>query len=114
VVPSYSEIVDLIKNGLTIEAREKVMELREAVMALQEENFRLKEQLKQAEFDSDVTSSMSFDKGIYWLRKLTDDGTGRDGPFCQVCFDRDRKLIRLQRLNGPQTGWCCGACRNHF
>jgi len=83
-------------------------------MALQEENVRLKQRLNEAEFKSDVARQMHFDKGIYWLRKPTDDGTNREGPFCQVCYDRDRKPVRLQHLTGPQTGWFCAACRNHY
>lgn len=113
-VPSYTEIMDLLKNGLTQEAKEKILELREAVMGLQEENLWLKQQLRQYELDSDVSRSMYYDKGIYWLRKPTDDGTNREGPFCQVCYDRERKPVRLQRNNTPQGGWFCAACRNHY
>ncbi len=113
-IPSYADIIELIKDGLTQEAREKIMELREAVMALQEENIWLKQKLEQAELESDVSRNMHFDKGIYWLRRPTDDGTNRDGPFCQVCYDRDRKPVRLQRASGPQSGWYCAACRNHY
>ena len=29
-IPNYQEILDLLKNGLTLEAREKILELREA------------------------------------------------------------------------------------
>jgi hypothetical protein len=113
-IPSYADIIELIKNGLTQEAKEKIMELREAVMGLQEENIWLKQKLEQVELDSDISRNMYFDKGIYWLRKPTEDGTNRDGPFCQVCYDRDRKPVRLQRLNGPHGGWFCAACRNQY
>lgn len=114
VVPNYLEIVELVKNGLFLEAREKIMELREAVIVLQEENFLLKQKIKELEHNGDPGRNMVFEKGIYWLRKPTEDGSGHEGPFCQVCFDRDRKSIRLQRLNGPHSGWYCGACRNQF
>ncbi|SPE50861.1 conserved hypothetical protein [Verrucomicrobia bacterium] len=113
-IPNYTEIMELLKNGLTLEAKEKIMELREAVMELQEENLWLKQKLREFEFESDLTRNMYFDRGIYWLRKVTEDGTNREGPFCQVCFDRDRKPVRLQRAHTPQGGWFCAACRNHF
>ena len=103
-----------MKNGLTLEAKEKIMELREAVMTLQEENLWLKQKLKELEYETDVSRNMYFDKGIYWLRKPTDDGTNREGPFCQVCYDRDRKLVRLHRNSTPQGGWYCAACRNQY
>jgi len=34
-----------------------------------------------------------FDGQVYWKKK---DGMTKDGPFCQCCFDSERKLIRLQ------------------
>lgn len=42
VIPHYQDIVDLLRKGLTIEAREKILELREAALRLQEENLALK------------------------------------------------------------------------
>ncbi len=44
-LPKFSEIVELIKKGSTIEAQEKIMELRHAMMDLQEENLALREQV---------------------------------------------------------------------
>jgi len=41
-LPSYKDIVDLLKKGATIEAQEKIMELREYALDLQEENMNLK------------------------------------------------------------------------
>ena len=46
-IPRYSDIVDLIKKGATLEAQEKIIELREAALELQEENIRLKEELSE-------------------------------------------------------------------
>ena len=44
-LPSYKDIIELLKKGATIEAQEKIMELREAALALQEENINLKNQV---------------------------------------------------------------------
>ena len=41
-IPSYKEIAELFKKGLTLEAQEKILALREAVQGCREENFRLK------------------------------------------------------------------------
>jgi hypothetical protein len=118
VVPNYADIVELMESGLTLEAKEKIMALREAVMTLQEENLWLKEKLKEFELQHDVTQNIFFDRGLYWLRKPPGNGSheaaAREGPFCQVCYDRDRKLVRLQHLHASHGGWYCGACRNSF
>jgi hypothetical protein len=113
-IPKYQDIIDLLQHGLTIEAREKILELREAAMQLQEENLALKEQLKQIEADSDLSRAVRFEKGVYWLDKPTDDGVSLQGPYCQVCYDRDRRLVRLQRNNAPGGGWHCAACHARF
>jgi hypothetical protein len=113
-IPNYQDILDSLKNGLTVEAREKILELREAALSLQEENLALKEKLKRSEGGSSSFQDMYFDRGLYWLRTPTDDGTNLVGPFCQVCHDRDKKPVRLQRKNTPGGGWFCAACGNHY
>lgn len=113
-IPNYQDILDLLKNGLTIEAREKILELREAALRLQEENQSLKEKLKQLQGDSELVGEMHFEKGAYWLRTQTGDGTNLLGPYCQVCRDRDKKTVRLHLTNAPGGGWYCAVCRNQF
>ena len=113
-IPNYQDIIDLLKNGLTLEAKEKILELREAALRLQEENLLLKEKLKQVPGDSEADRQMFFEKGAYWLRTPTDDGTNLLGPYCQVCLDRDKKSVRLHRTNAPGGGWYCAVCRNTF
>jgi len=113
-IPNYQDIIDLLGKGLTAEAREKVLELREAALRLQEENLALRERIQGMQTESDAYGDMYFDRGVYWLRKPTDDGTNLVGPFCQVCHDRERKAVRLHRKNTPGGGWYCAACHNDF
>jgi hypothetical protein len=113
-IPKYQDILESLRNGLTVEAREKILELREAALRLEEENLALREKLRRFENDSEVCSRMHFEKGVYWLRTPTDDGTNLLGPFCQVCHDREKKPVRLHRNNAPGGGWFCAACRNAF
>jgi hypothetical protein len=113
-IPNYQDIIDSLRNGLTVEAREKILELREAALRLQEENLALKARLGQTESDAELCRDMYFDRGLYWLRTPTDDGTNLLGPFCQVCHDREKKAVRLHRKNVPGGGWYCAACRNDF
>ena len=113
-IPNYQDILELLKNGLTVEAREKILELREAALRLQEENLSLREQLRQVHGDTEMCSQMFFEKGAYWIRTPTDDGTNLLGPYCQVCCDRDKKPVRLHRTNAPGGGWFCTVCRNQF
>jgi hypothetical protein len=113
-IPNYQDIVDLLKCGQMLEAREKILELREAALKLQEENLALKQRLQEFNTDADQCRNMHFEKGVYWLRSATDDGTNLIGPFCQVCHDKDLRPVRLHRNTTPGGGWFCAVCRNHF
>jgi hypothetical protein len=113
-IPKYQDIIELLRNGQMMEAREKILELREAALQLEEENLSLKEQLRLVQTDSELCRRMHFEKGAYWLSTPTDDGTNLMGPYCQVCHDRDKKPVRLHRTNAPGGGWYCTVCRNQF
>jgi len=48
-IPSYKDIIDLIKAGATIEAQEKIMELRQSALNIQEENIGLRNRILDLE-----------------------------------------------------------------
>lgn len=105
-LPSYKDIVELLKKGATVEAQEQIMALREGALILQEENFGLREKVKTLEESLRVKGQLSFDGSAYWL----DDGTISDGPFCQHCYDTSGKLVRLQDW---EDTWSCFACKTY-
>lgn len=111
-LPSYRELYELLKDGLTPEAQEKIMELRQTVLALQEENFRLRERLNQLEASAPPVHNVSFDKGVYW----TMDAGMRQGPFCPACHDKTSKLVRLHYAHTgvPGVYWVCKSCHQSW
>lgn len=114
MLPKYSDIVDLIKKGATVEAQEKIMELREGALELQEENFALKSKIKELEIKLDIEQHMEYQANVYWrwIEDEAGDYTVKDGPFCQRCYDADKKLIRLYDLKNGQ--WVCKHCNQAF
>ena len=92
-LPKYKEIVDLIKKGATIEAQEQIMALREAALDLQEENVELRERVKELEKSVRQRGKTVFYDGVYWV----EESDGRDGPYCQHCFDVEGLLVRLHK-----------------
>jgi predicted nucleotide-binding protein len=54
------------------------------------------------------------EQGVYW--EYRNGQKTSDGPFCQVCFDKETKAIHLQ--NGDDYGggfrWFCLGCHNGF
>ena len=114
-LPSGKLIVELLKKGATVEAQEQIMALREAALELQEENLDLKEEVKTLSQQFELKAKVKFEKKAYWL----DDKGKIDGPFCQRCYDVDKKLLRLQ----PKTvkdgamyadGAKCMECKSEY
>ncbi len=107
-IPSYTDIVDLLKKGATVEAQEKIMELREAVHAVQEENLNLKKRIRELEGELETKELLLFDESVYWLQVPGSDK--HDGPFCQRCYDVNKNLVRLQNVDGRY--WNCHECKS--
>ena len=64
-LPSYSQIVELIKKGATLEAQEQIMQLREAAIKLQEENVALREENKKLHEDKEIAANLEFEDHVY-------------------------------------------------
>lgn len=93
LIKTTQDIYELAKKGLTIDLQERLMELREEALALQGENLALKRRVADLEAQMAVGSSLSLDGVVCWK---TGQETEREGPYCQRCYDTDKKLIRLQ------------------
>lgn len=104
-LPTYNDIKDLVKKGLTVEAQEKIIELREAALERQDENIELKEKVKELEEALKIKGSVVYEAPYYFTEK----NGKRDGPFCQNCYDGSEKLIRLQET-GQKGCWKCHCC----
>jgi hypothetical protein len=108
-LPTFKEAIDLIKKGGTIEAQEKIMELREAYIELQEENLNLRQRLRELEEAISIREKLIWEPPYYFLKI---DESKKDGPFCQQCYDKDKKLIRLFRRSDHV--WDCKSCKNIY
>ena len=115
-VPSYKELAELLKDGFTPEAQEKIMEMRQTLLALQQENAQLQQRIRELETSAPSAASpiekLIYDKGVYWT---LDRGT-RQGPYCPACQDRAGKLVRLhyQHTGTPGVYWVCKACHQEW
>ena len=118
-----------MKKGATVEAQEKIMELREGALELQEENAKLKEENNKLQEKLNIRNHIEYDEGVYWLWEEDESGdyTVKIGPFCQHCYDDEKKLIRLQKRDieeidsesrrSYKTGnyyYRCFKCKNNY
>ena len=108
MIPSCKEIVDLILKGSVIEAQEKIMEIRETAVRMQEENLKLRQHINVLEGEIAFRGKVAWEQPYYWV----EDKGNRTGPYCQTCYDKEAKLIRLQ--GGENGTWQCKSCKNSF
>jgi len=66
------------------------------------------EKIQELENSLKIQNELEFEQPYYW--KISDDK--KDGPYCQKCYDENKKLIRLQdEANGS---WRCLVCASFF
>jgi hypothetical protein len=81
-------------QGVLLDAQEQALALKEEVLALRTENQQLREQITQQH-------DVYFEDSAYWTRTES----GRDGPYCSLCYEDAGKRISMR----PQSGnrfWC--------
>ena len=90
-----------LTNSL-VDVKLKMADIKEALLESENEKNELKEKLE-------LTKKLEFEMPYYWHNK--EDGA-KDGPFCQLCYDKEKKLIRLQDLQDGE--WLCHSCGKPF
>jgi hypothetical protein len=99
----FKKVFDLFCAGKTEQARELLTSLQDEFLAVHEENEILKKQLGEVARVLDLAETVQFDGQKYWI---VEDGE-KKGPFCQVCYDREGALVRLQQRD---RHWECVGC----
>lgn len=118
-VKTAREIAKLLKESdVSLEKAEHKSHLADLIYALADLKSELAEiqyqvierdeKIKQLEETLQTKKYLEWERPYYWLQK---DGN-KEGPFCQCCYDREQKLIRLQAHQ--QGRWECRACNNLY
>lgn len=75
-----------------LELQALLLEAQRALGEAEEENRILRRTLDEEKAARKTTEKMVFASHVYWLRK---DAGGLDGPYCTICWDDSRKLVRM-------------------
>ncbi|MEE9354097.1 MAG: hypothetical protein V3U75_00765 [Methylococcaceae bacterium] len=100
---SATEIAKFISNsGVTLENAEIKLKFAELVGALADAKLEIAEiqthlinkdeEIRKLKSKLELEDNLVYENRCYWKIK----GEGRDGPFCQRCYDVDSILVRLQ------------------
>ena len=118
-IKAASDIAKLLKDAdLSLEKAELRLKLADLISALADARIEMAavqetlnskdQQIRELQEAFRIKSQLQYEQPYYWL---VENGQ-RTGPYCQNCYDKDQKLIRLQ---GYDNGyWDCKACGHNF
>lgn len=106
IIDHAKDIAKLIKKYNDAELYQKIIDLHDEIFELRENNLKLKEKIKELKEEKKINKKIVFESPFYWLK----DGEEKDGPYCQKCYDDNKKLIRLQDLKNGY--WECLVCKS--
>jgi len=111
IIENFKDVLKLADAANNLDLYKKLAELQNSVFGLQEENRELKDQLGRLTDQLSTQQSLKHDGERYWSEK---DGK-RDGPFCSVCWDVDKKLVRMRgyRTVSGVRDYVCDYCGRH-
>ena len=116
------EVANFLRNSADtlqkVEMNQRFAEVIKALGDAQQEIGNIQQQLRgkdkwirELEEQVDVKGKLIYESPYYWL--IEDDK--KDGPYCQVCYDDKKKLIRLQEgIKDNQGLWDCNVCNKNF
>jgi hypothetical protein len=107
----FKELLNQAKKLKSTELIQLIGEAQEAFLQLRNENAELQDKVRSldrelAELREHRNVPLEFNDNVYWKRD-SDEGH-YDGPYCSTCWDRDKKLIRLQFSDGY---FACDSCK---
>lgn len=103
----FKKVLDLLRAGKQDDARELLALLQERFLGLCQENENLRRQMDEVAQVLNLAECVEFDGQKYWLS----ENFRKKGPYCQVCYDRDALLVRLQEHD---KHWHCQGCGNLY
>jgi hypothetical protein len=89
-----------------IDLQTVVLELMEKQMRYVDEIVQLRGRIRELESEKQRVQDLEFEGEVYWTGK----GDGKQGPFCQKCFDGDQKMVRLRKGMNSGVKWYCSTC----
>jgi len=118
-IKAATDIARLIKDsGASLEQAETKLKIAELISSLadakievatiQAELLDKQNKIEELHQRLEIKDKVVWEKPYYWVAT----GEGNDGPFCQNCYDTQKKLIRLQ--GGGSNFWRCHSCASNF
>ena len=124
VIVGIKNALDIAKfiydSGASLAKAETKMKLAELITALADAKITMASiQEAVAEKDTEIKrlkSELETRENLVWEPPyyFTKTENGRDGPYCQKCYDSNSKLIRLQPVGSNDGYWMCHNCDSRY
>ena len=101
VIDTAKEAVQLVQKIDNIELYRKILDLYADAQKMVQDNGKLRDRIKELETALAIKDTLVFEDNHYFVVK---DGT-KDGPYCTLCWDTDRKLVRKHK--DDHDWWRC-------
>lgn len=90
------------------ELKNAIVDTKSQISDIQMELISKNEKIQELENQIKIQNELKFEQPYYW--KITDGK--QEGPYCQKCYDDNKKLVRLQ---DEKFGcWRCLVCSSYF
>lgn len=103
IIDSLKSAIDALKESGKIDVIQDIIEAQSQIIELMDENKGLKNQLEDCKEKLKIKGSINFDRNAYWLTKENGE---KEGPYCSLCYDSDKKLINLIPCVDPKYLMC--------
>ena len=86
----------------------KLVDAKVEISNVQQQSLEKEQQINALKEQISMKGSTQFEAPFYWVI----DGSTRNGPYCQACYDEHNKYIRL--YNYKENWWQCKTCKNTY
>ena len=105
-----SALIELQRLVLEVTEQQQVLVLEN--VELQQKLRELRQHVRELEAEKQLAESIVFDGQAYWKQTPSDFGLEleKEGPFCQTCYDKDERWVRLRPGSKREMKWVCSLC----
>lgn len=117
ILDDAKEVANAVHEIHNLDLYQRVLALHSDIIELVEQNNRLRAENADLKKQQDINARLypvSRPRLAYHLRG-DNETKGDDGPFCNICWDIDKKLVRMRSYQSGAGGGdiVCDYCARH-
>jgi hypothetical protein len=114
ILDNAKQVAKAVEEIHNLELYQRVLGLHSDIIELVEENNRLRAENSELKKQREIAGKLRVANDSDLVYYLYDGERREDGPFCTVCWDVDKRLVRATAYmhHGKQEHFC-EYCRSH-